>query len=149
MPTEIYVQVNQFANNIDPFSQEAVDEINKYYKPNQVLKCVLTGTRRPRSVQQHKWAMWMVRQVSLNDNDRKWNTFDRAKKQIKLIMKFFKDEPHVDLNTGLVWFELRSFAFDKMEQWEADMVYNDIKLICAKRLGVEPQVLEANAQREA
>jgi hypothetical protein len=141
---EAYLQFDGKA--LVPVSQENLDVL-KSFKPNQILRCEVYGTKKARSVLQHKWAMWMIRCVADNDNDPNWNTFEQAKRQIKMIMNFFKDKPHVDLKTGVVWFELRSFAFDEMEQHEADRIYNDVKLICAERLGVDPKVLEANAQR--
>ena len=131
-----------------PFSLEDEAEL-KNYKQNQVVACKIKGTTRLRSLQQHKWAMWMIRFVSESDNDPKWKTFDSAKREVKMTMQFFKGKPIVNLKTGLVWFELRSFAFDKMLQAEADRVYNEIKFICAQRLGCEPEELEANAEREA
>lgn len=131
-----------------PFSLE--DEMAlKNYRQNQVVVCKIKGTTRLRSLQQHKWAMWMIRFVSESDDDPKWNTFDGAKKEIKMTMQFFAGKPIVNLETGLVWFEFRSFAFDKMPQAEADRVYNEVKFICAQRLGCEPEELEKNAKREA
>ena len=135
-------------NALFPFSLEDEAEL-KNYKQHQVVVCKIKGTTRLRSLQQHKWAMWMIRFVSESDDNIKWNTFDGAKKEIKMTMQFFKGQPIVNLETGLVWFEFRSFAFDKMSQAEADRVYNEVKFICAQRLGCEPEELESNAKREA
>lgn len=88
----------------------------------------------------------MIRFVSESDDDPDWNTFERAKRQIKMIMKFFKDD--VVVHGNKVYFELRSFSFTEMPQMEATRIYNDIKLICAERLKVDPQKLEAQAQNE-
>ena len=50
------------------------------------------------------------------------------------------------VHNNKVYFELRSFAFDRMEQREADIIYNQAKRVCAKKLGVPEEELEANAK---
>jgi len=140
---EIFCQKR--GNALHPASLE-YSEALKAYKDNQILKCVVSGTRKPRSVLQNKWLHAMFRHVASNTEDMDWDTPEKVKRNIKMKMKFFKDEVTVAGNR--VYFELRSFAFDQMEHNEANIRYEDAKNICAKFLGVEPQVLEANAQRE-
>lgn len=127
-----------------PISKENVDKLNTF-KDHQTLKTHVSGVQKERSIKQHRWAMWMIRSVSENDDDMEWNTFERAKRRIKLAMKFFKDE--VVVEGSKVYFELRSFAFDEMSQAEATRVYNEVKATCAQRLGCSEEELEANAKR--
>ena len=129
-----------------PISKEDVEKLQAF-KKHQILKNQTSGVLKARSLKQHRWAMWMIRSVSENDSDVEWNTFGRAKRRIKLAMKFFKDEVVVEGNK--VYFELDSFAFDEMPQSKATKVYNEVKTICAQRLGCSPEELEANAKREA
>lgn len=141
---EIFCQIKN--GKLIPASGEYADEL-KAYKDNQFVRCVITGSRKARSVRQHRYAMWMIRFVSESDDDLDWNSFEGAKRQIKMIMKFFKDD--VVVHGNKVYFELRSFSFTTMPQMEADRIYNDVKLICSQRLGCDPADLEANAKREA
>ena len=67
-------------------------------------------------------------------------------RNVKMKMKFFKDD--VIVHGNKVYFELRSFAFDKMDHREANIRYEEAKNICAKFLGVTPETLQAEAQNE-
>ena len=62
-----------------------------------------------------------------------------------MALRFFKDEVVVSGNK--VFFELRSFAFDKIEQSEANKIYEEAKNICSKMLGVEPEALKAESMK--
>jgi hypothetical protein len=116
------------------------------FKDNQILKNHTYGSKKPRSVLQNKWVHAMFRVVAQNTDNPDWNTPEKVKRQVKLKMKFFKDD--VIVHGNKVYFELRSFAFDEMEHNEANVRYEDAKNICAKFLGVRPEVLEAQAQKE-
>jgi len=127
-----------------PFSQEDLAEL-KHYRINQIVRGKLTGTQRERSLQQNKWIHAVFRIVSQNTDGPDWDTPAKVKRNVKMAMKFFKDE--VVVHNNKVFFELRSFAFDKMEQPEADLRYEEAKIICAKRIKVDPKDLEAEAKR--
>ena len=128
-----------------PFSEEDLEAI-KAFPEHQFLKVKITGSKRPRSLQQNKWVHAMFRLVAANTDDPKWDTDVKVKRNVKMAMKFFKDE--VIVHRDKVWFELRSFAFDEMEQAEADIKYNEAKLVCAKFLDVPPEELEARVKEE-
>ncbi len=128
-----------------PISKEDVDRLNTF-KDHQALKNRVSGVQKERSIKQHRWAMWMIRCVSKNDDDPDWNTFDKAKRRIKLAMEFF--EEGIIVERGRVYFELKSFSFDEMNQQEANKTYNEIKSFCALRLGCSEEDLEANAKRK-
>ena len=132
--------------SLHPFSQEDLNKIKSYHE-NQPIKARLTGSRKARSLQQNKWIHAIFRIVADNIEDDEWNTPEKAKRSTKLAMKFFKDDVVVDGNK--VYFELRSFAFDRMDQDEADIKYNEAKVICAKKIGVSPESLEANAKEQS
>lgn len=143
MPIEIYCQKR--GKLLAPMSKECEDELLGY-KDHQVLKCIISGYRKPRSVLQNKWIHAIFRLVSQNTTDPDWDTPEKVKRNVKMKMKFFKDE--VVVHGNRVYFELRSFAFDQMDHNEANIRYEDAKNICAKFLGVDPQTLEAEAQKE-
>ena len=126
-------------------SQEGMEAL-KAFGPNQILSASLKGHRRPRAVLQNRWVHAMFRFVADNANDEDWNTPEKVKRNVKMAMKFFKDEVVVTGNK--VFFELRSFAFAKMDQAEADRKFNEAKSICAWKLGVPEEVLEAKAKEE-
>jgi hypothetical protein len=128
-----------------PYSQEDL-EAARSFKPNQIVRMDVFGVRKPRSVLQNKWIHAIFRLVAANTDDAKWDTPKKVKRRVKLAMKFFADDVIVSGNR--VFFELRSFAFDEMDQDEANRVYDEAKEICASKLGVPPDVLEANARKE-
>ena len=128
-----------------PVSKEDEDNLNSF-KDNQILKNQTSGTRKTRSVLQNKWVHAMFRFVAANTDNTEWNTLEKVKRKVKMAMHFFKTDVTVQGNK--VYFELRSFAFDEMEHNEANVRYEDAKNICAKFLGVKPEVLEAEAQKE-
>ena len=140
---EIFAQFNN--NALYPVSKEDLESI-KGYKPNQILRCRISGAKKPRSVLQNKWIHAIFRLVAQNTEDPDWNTPEKVKRNVKMSMKFFKDD--VVVHNNKVYFELRSFAFDKMEQNEANIKYEEAKNICARFLGVDPAKLESEAQKE-
>lgn len=130
---------------LKPFSQEDLEKL-KTYSPNQILQIKAWGTRKARSLNQNRWVHAMFRFVAANTEDPEWDTDVKVKRNVKMAMKFFKDDVIVYKNK--VYFELRSFAFDQMEQNEANVRYEEAKNLCAKKIGVDPATLEAEAQRE-
>ena len=142
---KIALQIQQ-DGSLNPFSQEDLEKI-KVFSVNQIVVGTLHGTRKQRSLMQNKWVHAMFRVVAANSQDPEWDTPEKVKRNVKMAMKFFKDEVVVFKNR--VYFELRSFAFDEMEQNEANVRYEEAKNICAKHLGVRPEDLEARAKEEA
>lgn len=143
---DIAVQVSSNRKSLSVMSQEDVEAL-KAYKPNQILKAKLTGCKRPRSIQQNGWIHTIFGIVAENSKDPDWDTPAKVKRNVKMAMKFFKDDVIVQGNK--VYFELDSFAFDKMDQNIADIKYNEAKVICAKKLKVDPETLEARAKEES
>ena len=139
----IYLQIRH--GKLTPVSHEDEDSI-KSFKENQIIRADLYGTTKERSVLQNKWIHSIFRFVARNTEDPEWNTAEKVKRNIKLQMKFFKDD--VVVHNNKVWFELRSFAFDEMEHDEANIRYEEAKILCAKFLGVDPEELEATAKEE-
>ena len=126
-----------------PVSDEDRESL-KHFKENEIIRGDLYGVKRPRSVLQNNWLHNMFKIVAMNTENPDWNTPEKVKRNVKMKMQFFKDEVIVARNK--VYFELRSFAFDAMDQDEANIKYEEAKLICADFLKVKPEALEANAQ---
>lgn len=139
---EIALQLDQNRKTLYPATQEDAEKLRSYV-PNQVFRAKLTGHKRPRSVEQNRWAHAMFQLVAENCYDPQWDSIEKVKRKVKLMMQFFSERFVVG---DKVYFELRSFAFSEMDQSEADYWYNQAKEICAKKLGVEPEALEAQAK---
>jgi hypothetical protein len=122
-----------------PQDQDAL----KTFKAYQIVQAKLIGHKRPRSVQQNAWIHAIFQLVADNTEDPNWNTLEKVKYEVKLEMKFFKS---IIVRGHNVYHEFKSFAFDAMDQNEADLRYNEAKQICADKLGVDPEVLEVNAR---
>jgi hypothetical protein len=139
---------------LKPASPEDL-EILRAFQPNQIVKAKITGVKKMRSYLQLKWVMAMITEMVRNLDHPDWqgitNERDQvqaAKDSIKREIKFFKGDPWAEVKgkSTFIFFELRSFAFDKMDQPEADRVFNDVKFACAGRLGCDPEDLEAQAK---
>ena len=128
-----------------PFSEED-KEVFKSFHDNKIIKAKLYGTLKERSVLQNKWIHAIFRYTARDQSNPEWSTPERVKRKVKMAMKFFKDDVVVQDNK--VFFELDSFAFDKMEQDRANKVYNDARDICAEFLGVDPETLQVYAEGE-
>ena len=139
---EIPLQINPGYRSLSVTSQEDLEKL-KAYSPNQVLRAKLTGHKRPRSVRQNNWIHAMFKIVSENVEDPNWATPEKVKTMVKMMMGFYEQKFIVK---GQVYFQLRSFAFDSMDQAEADKVYNQAKEICAMKLRVDPEILAAQAK---
>lgn len=139
------VSLQRKGNSLVPFSKEDGNDILSFTE-NQIITAKLTGSRKQRSLQQNKWIHAMFRLVAMNSDDHEWDTAEKVKRNVKMAMRFFKDD--VIVNNNKVYFELRSFAFDKMEHSEANIKYEEAKNICSKHLGCTPEELEAEAKRE-
>lgn len=139
---EVALQLTQDRRTLIPCTPEDMEKL-KAYIPNQVLRAKITGNKRPRSVEQHRWIFGIFQIVASNSGDDGWNTVDKVKRNVKMMMQFFSERFVVG---DQVYFELKSFAFDQMPQEEANQVYEKAKEICAWKLGVDPNILEANAK---
>ena len=143
MAKTVYYQMNDHGLPI-PYSQEDLDAL-KSYKPNQIIKGEMSGTRKQRSIEQNSWIHCIFKMGAENSDDPDLDTLDKFKRAVKMAMKFFKDK--VEVIDNKVFFELRSFAFDEMEQGEANRVYEQAKLVSAQIMRVDPEVLEARAKK--
>ena len=130
---------------IVPFSPEDQERLAEFQE-NQIVTVRVSGVKKHRSIQQNKWIHAIFRIVAMNTDDPEWNTPEKVKRNVKMAMRFFKDD--VIVHNNKVYFELRSFAFDRMEQNEANMVYNHAKEICAEKINISPAELEAAAMKE-
>ena len=139
---EIPLQLNMGHKTLSVTCQEDMEKL-KAYSPNQILRAKLTGHRKPRSVQQNRWLHNMFRIVADNTEDHQWNDPKKVKRKIKMMLHFFDERFVVG---DKIYFELRSFAFSELEQDEANEVFNQAKEVCAQKLGVEPEILEAQAK---
>ena len=140
---EAYIQIKH--GNPYPFSHED-KEVFKSYPDNKVVRVKIYGTTKLRSLLQNRWIHAIFRYTARDQSDVEWSTPERVKRKVKMAMKFFKDDVVVEDNK--VFFELDSFAFDKMEQNRANKVYNEARDICAEFLGVDPETLQAYAENE-
>jgi hypothetical protein len=139
---EIAAQLSADRKTLYPATPEDADKL-KVYVPNQVLRAKITGHKKPRSVQQNRWLFAMFRLVADNSGDPGWSTVEQVKRKVKMMMEFFQERFVVG---DKVYFELRSFAFSELEQDEANRWYNEAKQICAQKLGIDPELLEAQAK---
>lgn len=129
-----------------PFSREDL-VILKKYKENQPIGLELRGIQDPRSVEQNKAVHAVFRRVASSTDDPDWDTPEKVKRMVKLAMKFFKDDVVVSGNK--VFFELRSFAFDKMTHQEANLKFTEALAICAGKLGITIEELEAEIKSKS
>jgi hypothetical protein len=120
-------------------------EALRNFRVNQILSIKAKGTTKERSVMQNAWIHTIFTKVAENSRDPDWQTPEMVKRNVKMAMKFFKDEVVVCGNR--VYFELRSFAFHELEQSEANRVFSHAVDICAAHLGVDPETLKTESMK--
>lgn len=120
-------------------------EALKGFMPNQILKAKLAGTLKSRSVEQNGWMHKVFQIVAENTDDPAWNTLEKVKRNVKLAMKFFSDD--VTVIDNKVFFELKSFAFHKMSQVEANKVFNEALEICSIKSGISIEKLTEQCKK--
>lgn len=128
-----------------PISKEDVDRLNSF-KAHQVLKNQVSGIQKERSIIQNNWIHAVFRFVADNTKNPEWDTETKAKNMTKLAIGFYDVFKVVG---NQVFFQFKSFNFQDMEHNEANRVYNEAKDVCARVLGVDPGVLEAEAKKKA
>jgi integrase len=140
-----------FAQLRDDYTLIPVSEENrlklKSYKPNQILRVEVYGTTRQRSVLQNKWIHSIFRLVAENMEDQDWNTPEKVKRNVKMAMRFFKDEviepvPKIT-PTEMTYFEMAEYfrenkrlkpasknrmktARNQLEKFKPGLTYKDI-----------------------
>jgi hypothetical protein len=138
-----------FAQITPDYSLKPVSEADKdalrNFRANQIVKVKVKGTTKSRSVLQNQWIHVIFKKTAENSRDPDWQTPEMVKRNVKMAMRFFKDE--VIVHGNRVYFELRSFAFHEMEQSEANRVFSHAVEICAAHLGVEPETLKTESMR--
>ncbi len=139
----IEIATQNINNTLKPFSQEDKEAL-QHFKPNQILKCKVSGIRKERSVPQLRLLHACLRTVSENTDDPQWDSVEKAKIQLKHILHFFKST--VVLPNGSIHFELDSFSFANLSQIDANKVCDRSFPILAKKIGVTTKELLANAQ---
>ena len=128
-----------------PISKEDVDRLNTF-KDHQILKNQTSGVQKERSIIQNNWIHAIFRYVASNTENPEWNTEEKVKFEVKMIMKFFEK---VVVRGPEVYFKFKSFNFEDMPQNEANVKYSEAKQICADFLGIDPKKLEAVAKEKA
>lgn len=139
---EVALQLSLDRRSLYPATPEDADKLKSYFG-NQIVRAKITGHKKPRSIEQNRWIHALFRLVADNANDPEWDTLEKVKRKVKMMMQFFDARFVVG---DKVYFELRSFAFDAMDQDEATRIYNEAKEICAQKLGIAPEMLEAQAK---
>jgi len=142
---EIFWQVNQFGNNVDPHSQEDVDAL-KTFKPNQILRAQCYGTEKARSLKQLATFWCACRTVAGNSEDPQWDNKDKVAMQCKIKTNF------IDLNRSVVvgdtfYPHFRSIAFRNLKHMEACGFFNMSFEIMAKHIETTVEKLLENANK--
>jgi hypothetical protein len=113
--------------------------------PKKIKKQNFNGSKaRPKNGLFYQFHV-IFKKTAENSRDPDWQTPEMVKRNVKMAMRFFKDE--VIVHGNRVYFELRSFAFHEMEQSEANRVFSHAVEICAAHLGVEPETLKTESMR--
>jgi hypothetical protein len=129
---------------LKPVSEEDKEALRNF-RVNQIVNVKVKGTTKERSVMQNAWIHAIFAKTAENSRDEDWRTPEMVKRNVKMAMKFFRDE--VVVHGNRVYFELRSFAFHEMEQSEANRVFSHAVEICAAHLGVDPEILKKESMR--
>jgi hypothetical protein len=133
-----------------PVTDEAVEK-SKEFKTFQIVRSVLYGVKKPRSVLQLK-RFWGICSVIANNNDHKgFNTKEKVAEQIKIALDFIVKELIIVKPNGDVHIPYRSISFKELPHMEAckffdraDDIFRDI----CKKLKINYKILERESAKE-
>lgn len=141
---EIACQIDQNYGFV-PYSQDDQNKIREY-RPHQIVKVKISGVRKPRSYQQLKWFHAMCKLVSENTEDENWNSVEKVKMQVKVLLQYY-DPECVVVSGGRVHFRYRSFGYADLPHFEACKIFDRALAVMAKFLGCgEDELLSMSKQ---
>ncbi len=126
------------------YTLEDEDKLSEYHD-NQILKCKITGVKKPRSYEQLKLFWVLCRTVADNTEDEHWDTMTKVSEQIKHALKFYDHDNIIVTPDGKVKIPVRSIAFKNLSHMEACNFFDRAFEIMAKKIGVTVEELTANA----
>lgn len=145
----------QLDHSMVPASAEAMELIREY-KPNQIVRCKITGMRKERSLRQLNTFMACCQYVA--DNVREydlghpkfkdgayWNTKSKAAFQIKVALHFVDDSKTIVYQDRVV-FHYRSISFRNLHHLEACFFFDRGFPLLAARIGMKERGLIRAAQ---
>lgn len=106
------------------------------YSENQITCHKVTGVKKPRSYQQLKMFHAILKKVAENTEDKNWDTPEKAKFSLKILLHYvFEDSTVVD-QQGNVRFQYRSFGYKELAHMEANYIFDRSWAILADVLNV-------------
>jgi hypothetical protein len=142
---EISIQVKD--NVLHPFSEDD-REILREYKPNQILRCKLSGIQKPRSLIQMR-LYWSTCQVVADNTDQvAWNTKAKVDFQCRVKLHFADADTVVVKPDGTIAYKYLSIAFRNLPHIMACNYFDRSFAVMAKFLGVSAEKLieQVNSQ---
>jgi hypothetical protein len=103
--------------NLIPFDEQSKDDLAEF-KPNQIVICKVSGTRKERSLTQLKTYWAACSMVSENTDHPKWNSRIKTDWQIRNRLLFYDHDLTLVIN-GYVTFKVRSISFRNLKHIEA------------------------------
>jgi hypothetical protein len=126
-----------------PFSQEDKD-VTREFKPFQVFKTKLTGTRKKRSYEQLKLFFACCQTVADNTDDPQWSDKYKVAFQVKVGLHFVNPNVVAVRPDGQVVFEYRSISYKSLAHMEACNFFNRALEFLAKKLNITVDELVEN-----
>ena len=142
---EIAIQLDQYCNP-HPHSIEDKETL-KSYKPFQILKAKISGVRKPRSYQQLKLFFACCQTIADNTEDPQWDTKDKVKFQVSVILHFVEPNVVAIDTSGKVVFQYRSIAFKELPHMEAFNFFDRAFETMASKIGITVDELLENADK--
>lgn len=127
-----------------PYGEEAVDD-TKSFKVFQIVRAVVYGIQKPRSVKQLKRFFGKCRRLAENIDDNSWNTAEKVKEQIKVGLEFFDYSKQIIKPNGEIHTPYRSISFTELKHLDACKFFERADDLfdrwCMDR-GIDPKELE-------
>jgi len=125
-----------------PFSEEDAEQLKDYY-PNQILRVMVWGTTKERSLIQLRLYWVCCTKVSNNTDDMMWNTKKKTDFSCRVALHFVDPEMTAVRPDGMVQFKYRSISFDNLKHIEACNYFDRAFEIMAKKIGVTVEKLKS------
>lgn len=137
--------------NPKPYSEED-KELSKSFMPNQIVKHVVSGVTKPRSLAQLRtyWACCKYVSDNIREDDfdkRFWSNKDLVDRQIRAALHFIDpDKTIVRGQEVIVCY--RSISFENLHHIESFGYFDPAFELLAKKIGLDKETLVENVKRQ-
>ena len=129
-----------------PYAEHDI-ELSKGYVINQIVRAVIKGFRKQRSLKQLRTYWRVCTIVSKNTDEPSWDTKEKVDYQCRVACRFIDPNITIVLPDGKVMFHYRSISFKNLGHIEACDYFDDAFKVLEEFSGVLVEDLIKNSKK--